>query len=64
MEKIYIPSILEINNGYFVESQQTLDYTSAPVSQLSSTEQASTKSDLININQATIDKFDTLTGVD
>jgi len=51
-EKIYIPSVWEVSNGYFSENQQTLDYVLPTNNQT-----------LININSAPIDELDTLPGV-
>lgn len=58
-EKIYIPSAWEINNGYFVENQQTLNYIS-PGAGIGSNVPTSYK---ININSDTIEELDTLPGV-
>ncbi len=58
-EKIYIPSVWEVANGYFIENQQTLNYTlPAVVEPL-----AETKAGLISINSASPEELDTLPGV-
>lgn len=48
-EKIYIPSILDLNNGYFEENTRTLNYNNS--------------SSKINLNEATIEELDVLPGV-
>lgn len=58
-EKIYIPSVWEIQNGYFVESPQLSDYTSPSVSN----QKSAISNSLININSASIEELDTLPGV-
>ncbi|MFH0979761.1 MAG: helix-hairpin-helix domain-containing protein [Candidatus Roizmanbacteria bacterium] len=58
-EKIYIPSVWEVNNGYFVENQQTLNY----ISQTNNYSLVNNDSSLINLNSATIEQLDTLPGV-
>ncbi|MBI5123227.1 helix-hairpin-helix domain-containing protein [Candidatus Roizmanbacteria bacterium] len=67
-EKIYVPSIVEINNGIFVQNQRTLDYVSpstgdvniAPTDVQTPNLGVSTK---INLNSATIEELDQLPGV-
>jgi len=62
-EKIYIPSLFEINNGLFVEASRTLDYINpAPTSHRSGENLvgATTKT---NINFASIDELDKLPGI-
>jgi len=58
-EKIYVPSVWEVGNGYFVENQQMLDYNS-PGRGIASNAPTDNK---ININSATIEELDTLPGV-
>ena len=58
-EKIYVPSIVEINNGVFVQNQRTLDYTS-PGTGIASNVPAD---NIINLNSATVEEFDQLPGV-
>jgi len=58
-EKIYIPSVWEVSNGYFIESQRTLDYSSPTNNQSPITSNQS----LININSASLEELDTLPGV-
>ena len=55
-EKIYIPSISEVNNGYFMENKQTLDFITA-------TEKAKPDINIININNGTVDELDKLPGI-
>jgi competence protein ComEA len=55
-EKIYVPSVLEIDNGYFTENRQTLDFITA-------VEQAKPDINIININNASIEELDTLPGI-
>jgi len=58
-EKIYIPSVWEIQNGYFVESPQIIRSTAV-------TEAASENTNLqplINVNSASIEELDSLPGV-
>ncbi len=50
-EKIYIPSVNEVQRGFFVENQQTLKNISE------------NQSEKININTATIEELDELPGV-
>jgi len=67
-EKIYVPSILEINIGIFLENGRTLDYTSpvsstvAPTAIETETDQSLQQSK-ININFATLDELDKLPGI-
>lgn len=65
-EKIYVPSIWEVNNGYFIENPQTVNYLLSTNNQPPITNNQSSTSDyqsLININQATIEELDTLPGI-
>ena len=55
-EKIYVPSVWEVDNGYFIENKQTLDF-------ITSVEKAKVSTELININTGTIDELDTLSGI-
>jgi len=59
-EKIYVPSIMEINNGIFIQNQRTLDYTTLSTSIAIN---APTDNQLINLNSATIEELDQLPGV-
>ena len=61
-EKIYIPSVSEINNGIVTEIYRTLDYTAPQTVNYQQTTET-TNQTKININQATIDELDTLSGV-
>lgn len=63
-EKIYVPSISEINNGVFMENPRTLDYTSPGTGVVNNapTTDALTNNN-ININSATIEELDQLPGV-
>ncbi len=64
-EKIYVPSIMEINNGIFVQNQRTLDYVSPNIGVINDapTTNISTNNQLINLNSATIEELDQLPGV-
>jgi len=61
-EKIYIPSVSEINNGIVTEIYRTLDYT-APQTVNSPQAAETVNQGKININQAAIDELDTLPGI-
>lgn len=64
-EKIYIPSIIEINARIFVENLRTLDYVS-PVLEVTNntpTDNVSTDNQLISVNFATIEELDQLPGI-
>jgi competence protein ComEA len=58
-EKIYVPSVWEVQNGYFAESQQILNY----LSPTNNSSLLTANSSLININSATLDELDTLPGI-
>lgn len=60
-EKIYVPSQSEVASGIFAEPQKFLDYT-APVQNQVPSSDISTN-DKININLATLEELDTLTGI-
>lgn len=60
-EKIYIPSIWEVNNGYFTESVKNINYQQLPPYQPpNNTNQTN---ELININEASLDELDSLPGI-
>lgn len=59
-EKIYIPSIVEINSGVFMENPRTLDYTSPGTGAVNN---APTDNQLINLNSATVEELDQLPGI-
>jgi len=61
-EKIYIPSVWEVQNGYFIENPQTLNYIQ-PLNQQSIVFNSDSSQNLININQASLDELDTLPGI-
>ena len=58
-EKIYIPSIWEVSNGFFIENPQTINQ----VSSLISNQQSAINKSLININSSTLEELDSLPGV-
>ena len=64
-EKIYIPSIMEINSGIFIQNQRTLDYVSPNTGVVNNapTTEMSTNNQLINLNSATIEELDQLPGI-
>jgi competence protein ComEA len=64
-EKIYIPSIMEISNGIFIQNQRTLDYISPSTGDvnIAPTAEAPTNNQLINVNFATIEELDQLPGI-
>jgi len=62
-EKIYVPSIVEINNGIFVQNQRTLDYTTPTSTGIASNAPTEDNNQLINLNYATIEELDTLPGI-
>lgn len=57
-EKIYVPSILEINAGIFIQNQQTLNYIS-PAEVINNVPAM----DSISLNYATVEELDQLPGV-
>ncbi len=59
-EKIYVPSIMEINNGIFIQNQRTLDYTTPTSTGIASN--APTDNN-INLNSATVEELDQLPGI-
>lgn len=58
-EKIYIPSVWEVQNGYFTENPQTLNY----LYPLVNNQKSLTNDSLININSASIEELDALSGI-
>lgn len=58
-EKIYIPSVWEVANGYFNEDQKTINNILSPNNQ----SQITNNQSLININTASLEELDTLPGV-
>jgi len=61
-EKIYIPSLSEINNGIFVQGQLAFDYNS-PVVQTKTYSTPSESQSLISVNYSTIEELDQLPGI-
>ena len=65
-EKIYVPSIWEVDNNLFVENSRVLNYLN-PVTSLSnidlSANNSEAKDPIININESDIEELDTLPGV-
>jgi len=62
-EKIYIPSISEINSGIFIQNQLTLDYTTPTTSTGIASNAPTDNNQLINLNLATIEELDQLPGI-
>ena len=63
-EKIYIPSISEINEGIFRQNQMMLDYNSPVVINQKKVETGlSEDQSLISLNNATIEELDQLPGI-
>jgi competence protein ComEA len=64
-EKIYIPSIMEISDGIFVQNQRTLDYTSPTIVSTNTRPDISPSEtpSLINLNSATVEELDQLPGI-
>ena len=62
-EKIYVPSIVEINNGIFIQNQLTLDYALPAETLAKEGSQQIEASSLINLNSGTIDELDQLPGI-
>jgi competence protein ComEA len=58
-EKIYIPSIGEINTGLFTENSRSFDFIS-PVNQSNITEETTKQSEKVNINNASEEELDQL----
>jgi competence protein ComEA len=61
-EKIYIPSIEEINSGLFTENSRSFDFIS-PVNQPSQSDETDNQSSKISINQASEQELDQLPGI-
>ena len=63
-EKIYIPSIWEVDNGYFSENPQAVNNTiSSQQSFGFAQDKSALNNELININSASFEELDTLPGV-
>lgn len=62
-EKIYVPSIMEINNGIFIQNQRTLDYTSTIISANTGVVNNAPTDNNINLNSATVEELDQLPGI-
>lgn len=64
-EKIYVPSIMELNSGIFIQNQRTLDYVSSNMGVINDapTTNTSTNNQLINLNSATVEELDQLPGI-
>lgn len=60
-EKIYVPSQEEVAQGIFAEPQKLLDYTQPVQTQIQSS--VISTDERININSATLEELDTLTGI-
>lgn len=62
-EKIYVPSMVEINNGIFIQNQLTLDYSSPAIALAKEGSQQIESNSLINLNSGTIEELDQLPGI-
>ena len=62
-EKIYIPSITEVANGMFIDSQKTINYTSSISPNQNQSQQQLSDSDKIDLNSASSEELDTLPGI-
>lgn len=62
-EKFYIPTIEEIKQGLFNESNQQLDYNKPQSSQTLSASTVLKTANKINLNTASIEELDTLPGI-
>jgi competence protein ComEA len=62
-EKIYIPSVSEINNGIFVQNLQALNYIEPNIISSIDNQQSTINNNLINLNSATIEELDQLPGI-
>lgn len=64
-EKIYVPSITEINAGIFIQNQQVFDYISPASKIINDTPSEDTFVDnqLVNVNYATVEELDQLPGI-
>ena len=62
-EKIYIPSIMEIDNGIFTQNQRTLDYVLPSEASAKEDYQQIEIQSLINLNSAAAEELDQLPGV-
>lgn len=59
-DKIYVPSYIEIQMGFFVEPSQTITAVRAQVQSVNSDNQAAKQ---IDVNIATVEELDTLPGI-
>jgi competence protein ComEA len=62
-EKIYVPFSWEINSGIFIEETRILNYLNPFITNSSNEYQTSYESDLININTATSQELEELSGI-
>ena len=62
-EKVYVPSIDEVANGVFVETQKTIDFSQPQAMNFQQQAINPIDSNLININAASLDQLDSLSGV-
>lgn len=64
-EKIYIPSVTEVNDGIYIQNAQIFDYLSPATNNVNQTptENILINNQLTNVNSATVEELDQLPGI-